>query len=116
MTALMCELRYRARVSMGQSDFPTRSVLQRQPLVLWRWWIAECCLLFLGVTRLCELIVEAMKELALVVRMTQLRWIVRGNLRVGLIYSAWSMRSGWIRNIFVSRVVGLFACTNGQAC
>lgn len=25
------------------------------------------------------------------------------------------MRSGWIKNIFVVRVVGLFACTNGSA-
>lgn len=111
----MCESCYRARVSRGQSDFLTRIVLQRQPLVLWRWWIAGCCLLFLEATRLCELIVEAMKELALVAMMTQLRWIDRGKLKVGRIYSAWSMRSGWIRNIFVARVVGLFACTNGQA-
>lgn len=59
----MCEVRHLG-VSVGQIGYQARSVLQRQPLIQWRRWIAEDCLLFLGVIQLCELIVEeAVKEL-----------------------------------------------------
>lgn len=77
----MCELRCRG-VSIGQIGYRAQSVLQRQPWVQWRWWIAESRLLFLGGIQLCELIVEAVKERVSVVMKIQSKYVVLEKTKV----------------------------------
>lgn len=78
----MCELRYRG-VSTGQIGYRARSVLQRQPLIQRRMWMAGNCFLCLGGIQLCELIVEALKGRVLVVKRIQSRFVVLEELMVG---------------------------------